>query len=403
MPIFVYEAVSESGRKMKGSVNALSKQTAIVELREQGLNIHSIKEKAASLFDKEIIIGRAVKLDDFVIFCRQFATLIRSGVQIDRALDILEDQTTAKFLKRALGEVSLQIKSGLSLSKAMGDHPKVFPEMFVNMIASGETAGNLDDVLLRMADHYEKEYKTVQKVKSAMTYPIIVLIITVLVVIFLLVKIVPTFAAMFQEQGAELPLVTRIVMGASHMIAAYWWVLLMLTIGTVLIARMWMGTDEGRLSIDRMKYRIPIFGLIMKKAAIARLTRTLSSLFISAVPVLQALQVAERVVGNRLLAGVLAEARDSLQQGNLLSEPFGKSGIFPKMVIQMLNIGEETGQVDQMLEKIADFYEADVDQSVDRIKAIIEPLMLLVVSGIVGLIVASIMTPMFKMYQNFLN
>lgn len=402
MANFAYEAVNESGKKLKGNLKAQNKQTAITELRGRGMIIRSIQEKSATAMDKEIHFGRAVKLEDFVIFCRQFATLIRAGIQIDQAITILEDQSTAKYLKIALGDISEQIRSGHNLSKAMGDHPKVFPEMFVNMIASGETGGNLDDVLDRMADHYEKEHKTVQKVKSAMTYPIIVLIIAVVVVIFLLIKIVPTFADMFLEQGSELPMITKFVMASSDAIVEYWWMFLAGLIGLGLLFRTLNAKEEGKYWIDSIKFRLPIFGIILKKAAVARLARTLSSLFVSAVPVLQALDVTEKVVGNRVVAKVLRESKTSLQQGKMLSEPFATSGIFPKMVVQMLMIGEETGQVDNMLAKIADFYEADVDQSVDRLKAVIEPLMLLFVSAIVGVIVAAIMSPMFKMYDNYL-
>jgi type IV pilus assembly protein PilC len=344
-----------------------------------------------------------VKLEDFVIFCRQFATLIRSGIQIDQSLGILEDQTSSRNLKAAVGDVFEKVRSGQSLSKSMIVHPRVFPEMFVNMIAAGETGGNLDDILDRMAGHYEKEYKTIQKVKSAMTYPIIVFIIAIAVVIFLLLKIVPTFATMFEEQGATLPWITRFVMGASHAVQNYWWLFLLGVFGLFFGYRTLTQGEKGKFAIDVLKFRIPFFGIIFKKATIARMARTMSSLFISGVPVLEAIEVTEKVVGNRVLVRVMQKARESLQEGKPLSVPFTKSNLFPALVLQMLYVGEETGQVDKMLEKIADFYEADVDQSVDRLKATIEPIMLLIVSSIVGFIVASIMTPMFKMYENFLN
>lgn len=403
MPHFVYEAVNDSGKKVKGTVQALSKQSAIAELRNRNLIVRSVQETKFTLMDKEIQIGRAVKLVDFVIFCRQFATLIRAGIQIDKALSILEEQTTSKRLKAALGEVTEQIRAGHALSKAMGEHPRIFPEMFINMVASGETGGMLDEVLDRMADHYEKEHKTIQKVKSAMTYPMIVLALAICVVIFLLTKIVPTFAGMFEEQGAELPWITRFVMGASDMVAHYWWMCLLMLIGAGLLLRTVAAKEEGKYWLDSLKFRIPLFGIILKKAAIARLARTMSSLFISAVPVLQALDITGKVVGNLVLTKVLREAHSSLQQGKLLSESFVNSGLFPNMVVHMLIVGEETGQVDKMLAKVADFYETDVEQNVDRLKAVVEPLMLLVVSTVVGFIVAAMMTPMFKMYDNFLK
>jgi type IV pilus assembly protein PilC len=403
MPNFAYEAVNDGGKRLKGVLTAASKAQAIAELRGKGLMIRSVTEKAGTVLDKQLFIGRAVKLEDFVVFCRQFATLIRAGIQIDQAIGILEDQTTSKFLKKALSDVMTQVRNGHQLSKAMGEHPRIFPEMFVNMVESAEAGGNMDDVLERMADHYEKEHKTIQKVKSAMTYPIIILIVAIAVVIFLLLKIVPTFASMFKEQGAELPWITQFVMGASGIVAGYWWVFLLLLIGAVIFLRMLSKDEDFRFLIDKAKFKIPIFGIILKKAAIARLTRTMSALFMSAVPILQALEVTEKVVGNRVLAKVLRESRDSLAQGKPLSEPFALSGHFPKLVLQMLNVGEETGQVDKMLIKVADFYDTDVEQSVDKLKAVIEPLMLLLISFIVGFIVAAIMMPMFKLYETFLN
>jgi len=403
VPIYAYNAVSATGKKVSGNYRAATKQAAIQELRDKGYSIRSLQEKQVGLMDKEITIGRPVKLEDFVIFCRQFATLIRSGIQIDQALEIMEDQTTSKNLKNALSDISEQVLSGQQLSKAMGDHPKIFPEMFINMIASGETGGNLDDVLDRMADHYEKEYKTIQKIKSAMTYPIIILVLAVGVVIFMLMKIVPTFAGMFEEQGAKLPLLTRSIMGASKLIGDYYWMALILLIGLIVFWKVYVSNPSGRLTVDKMKFKFPLFGPVFKKASIARLSRTLSSLYMSGVPLLQSIDITVKVVGNKVMENVLHNAKDSLSQGKQLSDPFSSSGIFPKMVVSMLIVGEETGQIDKMLLKIAEFLENDVDQSVDRLKAVIEPVMMLIVSGIVGMIVAAIITPMFSIYETFLQ
>lgn len=403
MPNFYYEGVTERGKRIKGNHRSLSKQAAIQELRSKGYSLRSIDERPESFLTNEITIGRAVKLEDFVIFCRQFATLIRSGIQIDQSLSILEEQTAAKRLRSALYQVHDQIRSGHSLSKAMSDHPKIFPEMFINMVHSGESGGHLDDVLERMADHYEKENKTIQKIKSAMTYPIILIIVAIGVVIFLLTSIVPTFANLFSEQGQELPWITKFVMGCSDFIVDYWWIVLLGFLVGLLGFRLFIGTEDGRYKVDQLKFKFPVFGIVFKKAAIARLTRTMSSLYSSGVSVLHALDITAKVVGNRVLVRVLQESKHSLQQGKQLSEPFARSGLFPAMVIQMIIVGEETGQLDKMMGKIADFYENDVDQSVDRLKAVIEPVMLLIIACLVGIIVAAIMSPMFKMYDNFLK
>ena len=403
MPLFVYEAVTANGKKVKGVHRTVSKTAAIQELREKGLIIRSVQEKKATVMEREITIGRPVKLEHFVLFCRQFATLIRSGIQIDQSLEIMEDQTTSKNLKAALSDVTEKVRNGLQLSKAMSDHPKIFPEMFVNMVASGESGGNLDDVLMRMADHYEKEHATIQKVKSAMTYPIIVLLLAIGVVIFLLLKIVPTFAKMFEEQGVELPFVTRAIMIASNAVINFWWLMLIVVVLIVVGLRLLAGTEEGKLALDKFKFRMPVFGSVFLKAAIARMSRTLASLYNSGVPVLQSIDITAKVVGNRVLGQVLADSRSSLAEGRQISEPFEASGLFPKLVISMLRVGEETGQIDHMLLKVAEFYENDVEQTVDRLKAVLEPLMLLVVAGVVGFIVIAVMTPMFTIYDTFLQ
>lgn len=403
MPQYVYEAVTAGGRKVKGVLRAASKTAAIQELRGKGLIIRSVQEKKAGLLDREITIGRPVRLEHFVLFCRQFATLIRSGIQIAHALEIMTDQTTSKNLKAALADVTEKVMGGTPFSKALGDHPRIFPEMFINTIAAGEAGGNLDEALSRMADHYEKEHATVQKIKSAMTYPIVVLLLAIAVVVFLLIRIVPTFAGMFEEQGAELPLATKVIVAASRMAVGGWWALPLMAAAIGIGLKLALGTEAGRLAFDRLKFRMPVFGQIFRKAAIARMCRTLTSLYGSGVPVLQAIDITSRVVGNRVLARALLDARTSLAEGKQISEPLEASGLFPRLVISMLRVGEETGQIDRMLLKAAEFYESDVEQTVDRLKAVLEPFLLLIVAGVVGFIVIAVMSPMFAIYESYLN
>lgn len=403
MPNYAYEAVNAAGRKVKGVIHSVSKQAAIRELRHMQLDVRSVQEREERFWDRDIPFGKRVGLKDFTVFCRQFAALLSSGVQIDKALEIMEEQTANKVLKVSLRDLLDQVSGGMPLSAAMRRHPRIFPDLFVNMLMSGEAGGRLDETLERLAGHYEKEHKTVQKVKSAMVYPVIVLLFSVAVVVFLLTSIVPTFVSMFESQGQELPAVTRLIMRASGFLAEWGWLIGIGIAAAVILFRVAAARDRGREMADRLKFRIPLFGAILRKAAIARLTRTLASLYSSGVPLLEALAVAGRVTGNRVLAGVLESARDSLAEGRQLSEPFLKSGEFPKMVTSMLVIGEETGQIDRMFGKIADFYENDVEQSVDRLKSLVEPLLLLLVSGIVGLIISAVMSPMFKMYENMLG
>jgi type IV pilus assembly protein PilC len=403
LPNYVYEAVNPLGKRVKGLLRAQNKHTVIHDLQAKGLLVRSVQEKKPGLLDREINIGRQIKLEHFVIFCRQFATMIRSGLTIDSVLRILEEQTKSKKLKAALADLMEQVRNGHALSESMRRHPGLFPEMFINMVYSGEAGGALDEVLERMADHYEKEHKTMQKVKSALTYPIIVILIAIAVVIFLMLNVVPTFVAMFEEQQLKLPLVTRIVAGTSTWLSSYWWVVGLMLIGSVPVIRVALTRDSIRRRIDWFILKLPIFGPLMMKESVARMARTLSTCFQSAVPVLEALQVTSSVMGNRMLSEVISQSKDSLQQGQPLSQPMKQSRLFPTMVVQMITVGEETGELDTMLTKLADHYEADVEHTVDRLKSTLEPLLLLFISIIVGIIVASVMTPMFQIYETYLQ
>lgn len=402
MAMFQYEAVTMKGKKVKGVQRSVSKFAAITDLQAKGFTIRSIQEKKVGILDKEITFGRPVKLEHFVIFCRQFATLIRSGIQIDTAVRILEEQNLSKKLSEALMDIGDKIRNGSQLSKAMQDHPRIFPEMFINMVGSAEFSGTLDSVLDRMATHYEKELKTFQKVKSAMTYPIVVMSISILVVIFLMIKIIPTFTGMFQEQGAELPMITKLVMSVSGSMQHFWWLYLFIVIAAILVVRVLQANKQAKIFMDKYKFYFPIFGPLMKQATISRLIRTLAELMTSAVPLLQALQITEKVVGNSMFEAVLADARRQLEQGQTLSRAISDSGLFPPLVIHMLKVGEETGQVDGMLIKVADFIDNEVEQTVDRLKTTLEPLLMLFVSVIVGAIIAAIMAPMFKLYETYI-
>ncbi len=403
MPNFYYEALNVDGKKVKGFYQSSNKEMAIQELRAKGYMLRAVQEKQKSIWDQEISLGPVVKPEHFVFFCRQFATLIRSSIQIETALAILIDQSPSKRLKGALIEVADRIRNGHSLSKSFAEHPKIFPEMFINLIAAAEISGGLEDSLNRIALHYEKENKSMKQIKSALVYPIIVTIVAICVVIFLLLNVVPVFTNMFADQGAELPLVTQFVIASSDMVVQLWWLLLIIPVAAIVGFRFFIKTDQGKFSVDSMKFRIPLFGIIFRKSAIARLTRTLSSLLSSAVPVLQALELTERVVNNQVYSKVLKQARIDLQHGKSLSQPFIDSKQVPTIVTQMITVGEETGQIDLMLEKISESFEDDVEQSVDRLKSTLEPILLLVVSALVGFIVIAIMTPMFTMYENFLG
>jgi type IV pilus assembly protein PilC len=369
-------------------------------LRQKGIKVIEIAEVPQTLLNKEITFGKAVKLQDFVIYLRQFATLLKAGVSVVDSTRILASQTESKALKNALMEVEESLRAGNPLSAAAAKHPRIFPPMFVNMVKAGEAGGNMDETLERLADHFEKIHRTKQKIVSALAYPIAVAIIAVAVVIFLLVTVVPTFVAMFADFHAELPAITRFVLHASKVMQTYWWLVIIVFIAIYVLFLFMKKQKKTKYYLDYAAMRIPIFGKLVQKAALARMTRTLSSLFSSSVPILQALSIVENVVENEVIAKVMRQARDSLERGQSLAEPMKKHWAFPPLVTQMITIGEETGSLDAMLAKVADFYEAEVDAGVDRLKSLIEPIMIVLLAGVVGTIVTSIIVPMYDIYNH---
>ena len=400
MTVFKYVGRTKLGATQKGTIDATNKAAAITKLRQKGINPREIEE-SKSVLHMDINFGSGkVKTQDFVIYCRQFATLIRAGVSLVEATGILSKQATSKPLKRALENVEEDIRSGQPFSEAVKKHPKVFPELFVNMMKSGEATGNIDDTLERLANSYEKSFRLVKKVQSTLTYPAMLLVLVVVVVFFMLIFIVPTFVESFESMDAELPTLTVVTVALGQWLKQYWW----LPIGAVGIAvvvfqYLFKNNEQFHYTVHYMLLKMPLFGPLLQKTAIARLTRNLSSLFSSAVPILQALTISEKVSGNPVVGKVVLEARASLEKGSTLTEPFEKSWIFPPMVTSMTKIGESTGSLDYMLEKVADFYEEEVDRTVDTLKSLIEPLMILILAGAVGLIVAAIFLPMFSLYE----
>ncbi|MDM5333209.1 type II secretion system F family protein [Ureibacillus composti] len=399
MTVYKYVGRTKTGTSKKGIIDASNKNAAIIKLREKGINPRQIEE-SKSILHKDLNLGSKVKNQDFVIYCRQFATLIRAGVSIVESTNILARQTKNKPLKKALEEVEEDIRSGLSFSNATLKHPKVFPALFSNMMRSGEATGNIDDTLERLANTFEKQYNLKKKVQSTLTYPAILLFITIIVVFFLLIYIVPTFVSAFEDMDAQLPMITIITVAISNWLQRFWWV----AIGIVLLVVigfyfLFKNNKEFNYTVHYLLLKMPIFGPLLQKATIARMMRTLSSLFSSAVPILHSLLIVEKVVGDPVVAKVVVEARESLEKGSTLTAPLENSWLFPPLVTSMTSIGESTGSLDYMLEKIADFYETEVDRAVDTLKSLIEPLMILFLAVVVGFIVAAIMMPMFSLYE----
>jgi type IV pilus assembly protein PilC len=399
MARFKYSGRNKKG-KTSGTIQADSKREALQLLREEGIRVIEINEIAESLFTKDLALGNPVKLQHLVIYLRQFATLLKAGVPVVDATRILSQQTDSKKLKQVLMDMEQELLEGNPLSTAAGKHPKVFSPMFINMVRAGEVGGNLDDTLERLAVHFEKQHHTKQKITSALAYPMTVGILAIGVVIFLLVKVVPTFVGMFQGFGADLPAITLFVLRASEWMQSFWWLVILWMIGLYFGIVLLKNRKETRYYLDYFTLRVPLFGKMMQKAMLARMTRTMSSLFASAVPILQAMAIVENVVENEVIARVLRESREFVQKGESMTEPMTKHWAFPPMITQMIVIGEKTGALDEMLGKVADFYEKEVESSTDRLKSLIEPIMILVLAGLVGTIVLSIMIPMFDIFNH---
>jgi type IV pilus assembly protein PilC len=398
MPKFKYEGRDKFGKK-SGTISGTSKTDAVSSLSDKGIRVISINEVPETFLTKDIAIGNPVKLRDFVIFLRQFSTLIKAGVTIVDSMNILAHQTDSKPLKNALLEVELDLREGISLSTATAKHKRIFTNLFTNMVRVGEVGGSLDETLENLAVYYEKQNKTRQKVKSAMAYPIVIGIVAIAVVIFLLVSVVPTFVDMFADFGAELPAITKFVLNASVFMQKFWWLVLLLGIFIFLMFTLLKQRQETRYYLDYAKIKMPIFGKLIQKAVLARLTRTLSSMLNSSVPILQALVVVETIVENEVIADVVKQSRKALEQGKSMTDPMKKHWAFPPLIIHMIAIGESTGSLDEMLGKVADFYEDEVENTTDQLKSLIEPLMIVFLSGIVGTIVTAILVPMFDIFN----
>jgi type IV pilus assembly protein PilC len=396
---FDYSGRDLKGRKRTGHLTAGTKQEAAKMLREKGIAAMELVEAKPSLLTKDLSFGQKVKSADLVIFLRQFATLIKAGISIVDSVDILSDQSESKVLKQTLIQIGQELKNGQALSTACEQHQKVFPPLVINMIRAGEIGGQLEETLDRLAGFTEKQHELRQKVTSTMFYPATIGLMAIAVIIFIMVYVVPMFAKMFEGVGAKLPAFTILILTTSHFIVHSWWVLLLIIVVISTSFYFLSQNKSSKIVLDYAILKLPIFGKLSQKAEIARIMRTLSSLFSSSVPILQALAVVERLSKNEVIRKVLRDSRDSLEKGQSLAEPLRESWVFPPLVHHMVTVGERTGALDFMLEKIADFYEAEVDTMTDRLKSLIEPVMIIVLAAVVGFIVLSIVVPMFNLYN----
>ena len=402
MAAYAYQAIDATGKRTSGAVDAPDQVTATRQLRQRGLTVLKLKEggKVASKESSLPKFGGGVKAKDLTLFSRQFATMIGSGLTILRSLMILEEQVTSKNLKLIIKEIASDIESGRSLSEAMEKHPKAFDRLFVSMVKAGEVGGVLEMTLQRVATSLEARESLKRKIKSAMTYPTVVLIFAMLAAIGMILFLVPIFAKMYADLNSKLPAITQILVDLSALGKAKPWVLPLPFVIPFFAFRFWTGREMGRRQWDRIKLRLPMrIGAIVQKVALARFARTMSSLIASGVPMMQAVQVTGNTSGNSVVEDAMDDIIRSIEEGRSFSEPLRRHAIFPTMVIQMTAIGEETGQMDAMLEKVAEFYEDEVDAAIKSLTSIVEPIMMIFVGAIVGFIIIALYMPMFALFD----
>jgi type IV pilus assembly protein PilC len=396
MPVFVWKGRTLAGEAQSGEIEVSRQEEALEILRKKKVLITSMRPKTGG-FTMPNIGGTGISTKDLAIFTRQFATMISAGLPLVQCLDILAKQASKPSFGRVITDVTREVESGSTLSDALGKHKPVFDDLFRNMVAAGEAGGVLDEILMRLATYIEKADALKRKVQSAMVYPAVVLTVAMGATCFMLIFIIPTFAKMFTDFGGELPLPTKIVLILSSGLQRFWW-LGVLAIGTTgFFFQRFYATENGKKVIDGAMLKMPVLGDVLLKGAVARFTRTLGTLIASGVPILSGLEITARTAGNSVIAEAIMTARTSIREGETVSAPLKASGVFPPMVVQMISVGEQTGALDEMLTKIAVFYEAEVDTAVDTLTSIIEPVMIVVMGGIVGGMVVAMYLPMFKL------
>jgi type IV pilus assembly protein PilC len=399
MATFAYVGRSKSGSVKKGELSAKTRDEAVEQLRKQNVVVTSLEEKQAGGGFK-LSFGSGLSDKDLVVFTRQFGTMINAGLPLIQCLEILSTQSENAALRKAVGEVKVQVEGGATFSDSLKRHPKIFDDLYVNMVHAGEVGGLLDTILSRLSKHIEKAMKLKGQIKSAMVYPAAICGIAVIVITVLMIWVIPVFEKMFKEMSGgkmALPGPTQLVIDMSNFAQGNWYLILGAIVGLVIGIKKYYGTPQGRLAIDKLLLKVPVFGDLIRKASVAKFTRTLGTLISSGVPLLEALTICAKTSGNKVVEGALLDARVSISGGKTISEPLAKSGTFPKMVTHMIAVGESTGALDNMLGKIADFYEEEVDQAVASLTALLEPMMMVFLGVTIGFIVIAMYLPIFTM------
>jgi type IV pilus assembly protein PilC len=395
MPSFVWKGKNRFGAFQEGALIADTRDAAVATLRRQNIQVTSVREKGREvrLLPR---IPRRVGAKRLAIFTRQFSVMLDAGLPLVQCLEILGEQEEHKTFAQTIQQVRSDVETGSSLADAMRKHPITFNNLYTSMIAAGETGGILDIILQRLSTYIEKAYKLQSQVKSAMIYPVTVLTIAAGVVMIILWKVIPVFSQLFAGLGADLPFLTRVVVAASHFIGRFGWLIILGVIAIYMLIRRYHRTENGRRVIDGLMLKIPVVGMLIRKIAVARFCRTLATLTASGVPILEGLEITARTSGNAIIEDSIMAVRKAVEEGKTISGPLAETKVFPPMVVQMINVGEQTGALDQMLSKIADFYEDEVDTAVAGLMKLLEPVMIVILGGVIGTIVTAMYLPMYS-------
>ncbi len=398
MPTFVWSGRARDGKSTKGTMDAASEAAVVATLRRQGIQANKVKAAGTGLnANLEISFMKPkITMKDIVVFTRQFATMIDAGLPLVQCLEILSTQQENKTFKEVLTSVKEDVESGSTFAEALRKHPKAFNELYVNLVAAGEVGGILDTILNRLAGYIEKAMKLRKKVKSAMTYPATIVGIAVVVIAVILLFVIPTFAKMFADFGSALPMPTQIVINLSNFIQDYILAIIIFIVLFIVAVKKIYATEKGRERMDHWALKLPVFGVLIRKVAVAKFSRTLSTMISSGVPILDGLEIVRKTAGNRTIEKAIGKVRSSISEGNTIAEPLKESGVFPPMVCQMIEVGEQSGALDTMLGKIADFYDDEVDDAVNNLTAMMEPMLMLFLGTTVGGLVIAMYLPIFK-------
>ncbi len=398
MPVYLYKAKDSKGQIVSGQIEAENEQSVKAKLREKNFIITSLSVKSGGFSPKEFIAGfQKVKVKSLTVFSRQFSTMVSAGLSLVRALDILEKQADDKKLQEIIKDIRMKVEGGSALADAFGNHPSTFSDLYINLTHAGEIGGVLDETLSRVAEFLEKDQALKAKVKSSMTYPTVIFVFAIVIVVFLIVFVLPTFAKIFEGLNVKMPAMTQFLINLSVAIRHYYYIFIIGIVAFIFLVRYYINTPQGRYKFDQLMLRMPVFGMLNKKVTVSRFSRTLGTLLSSGVPVMQALDVTSKAAGNKVVEKAIEAVRESIREGESISVPMEKSGIFPPMVTQMISVGEETGNLDAMLKKISEFYDMEVEATLDSLTSLLEPLLMMFMGVMVGFIVIAMFLPMFTL------